>query len=114
MEPVEMFICEIEHLFLHPDQLYIFRVNPDCDACLTYAAKSNPPDQSTRPEEYFEELSHFNGLPIVEATTKARAQGLRSRMTLIDGQPCIITADFVPTRVNFVVQDGVVVKASFG
>ena len=32
MEPVtipakcEMFICEIEHLFLHPDQLYIFRV----------------------------------------------------------------------------------------
>jgi hypothetical protein len=56
----------------------------------------------------------FTGLSVVDAANKARELGLRSRMTSIDGQPCIIHADFDPLRLNFAVQDGLVMEASFG
>jgi hypothetical protein len=38
---IEMGLCEIPHLFLHPGQLYKFVVMPDCPACAKAAAQSN-------------------------------------------------------------------------
>ena len=29
----EMYICEVPHIVLHPDQLYYFLVDLDCEAC---------------------------------------------------------------------------------
>ena len=36
----EMFICEVAHVVLHIDQLYIFRVHTLCDECLRLAQYS--------------------------------------------------------------------------
>ena len=33
---VEMYICEIAHIILHPNQQYIFRTHPTCQKCLNY------------------------------------------------------------------------------
>ena len=33
---VEMRVCEIAHLILHPGQLYRFTVDPDCAGCRAY------------------------------------------------------------------------------
>jgi hypothetical protein len=45
-EPVtEMYICEVPHLFLHVNQLYIFRVHPECDECKALALHT-PKEQS--------------------------------------------------------------------
>ena len=33
---VTMYVCEINHLILHPNQLYIFIQHPDCEACKKY------------------------------------------------------------------------------
>lgn len=35
---VEMWLCEVPHLFLRPDQLYRFGVDPNCQACVSAAA----------------------------------------------------------------------------
>lgn len=37
MEPLELFLCEISNLFLHPNQPYIFRKHPSCPDCERYA-----------------------------------------------------------------------------
>lgn len=31
--PLEMYLCEQNMVILKPNQLYIFRVAPDCDKC---------------------------------------------------------------------------------
>jgi hypothetical protein len=33
-----MYVCEIAHLILNPDQLYMFHVHPGCRACGDYGA----------------------------------------------------------------------------
>lgn len=30
---IEMYMCEVNGIFLRPDQLYIFRVDPNCEKC---------------------------------------------------------------------------------
>lgn len=35
-QPTEIALCEIEHICLHPDQLYVFRKVPGCVACEAY------------------------------------------------------------------------------
>lgn len=35
---VEMRICEIPHLFLKPNQKYVFTVDPKCESCVKAAA----------------------------------------------------------------------------
>lgn len=37
--PTEMYVCEIDHLILHANQPYIFRVHPHCDKCKAYNGK---------------------------------------------------------------------------
>jgi len=32
----EMYLCEVSHLILRPDQSYIFRKHPECDDCKKY------------------------------------------------------------------------------
>jgi hypothetical protein len=36
----EMYICEVAHVILHVDQLYVFRVHPHCEECLRLAKYS--------------------------------------------------------------------------
>jgi hypothetical protein len=36
----EMYICEVAHVILHIDQLYVFRVHTYCDECLRLAQYS--------------------------------------------------------------------------
>ena len=35
-KPTEMYLCEIDHVILHPDQTYIFREDPNCVLCKKY------------------------------------------------------------------------------
>lgn len=37
----EMYLCEVDHLILHPGQLYRFFVHPACIGCMSYV--SGPP-----------------------------------------------------------------------
>ena len=42
---IEMGLCEVEHVMLHPNQLYRFVVMPDCDKCKSldvYSPKEMP------------------------------------------------------------------------
>jgi len=43
-QPTEMYVCEIAHLILHPEQLYRFHIHPDCKGCRDYsgAAQGTP------------------------------------------------------------------------
>ncbi len=42
-EPVrELYICEIQHLVLHVNQLYVFRVHPTCEECNRLARIGTP------------------------------------------------------------------------
>lgn len=41
-EPITMFICETEHIFLKPDVTYLFEVDPDCESCLRYVDRTSP------------------------------------------------------------------------
>lgn len=34
--PTEMYVCEIAHLILRPNQTYRFAVHPDCEKCHKY------------------------------------------------------------------------------
>lgn len=47
----EMYLCETEFLVLHPDQLYLFRVEPDCQRCeeLARAGRGGAPGEPTAP-----------------------------------------------------------------
>ena len=40
---VEMYVCEIAHLILHPGQLYRFMVDENCAECKTYFGKHHNP-----------------------------------------------------------------------
>ena len=37
---IEMYICEVAHVILHVDQLYVFRVHTYCEECLRLAKHS--------------------------------------------------------------------------
>lgn len=37
-EVTEMYLCEVAHLFLRPNQLYRFIVAPDCQKCIDLAS----------------------------------------------------------------------------
>jgi hypothetical protein len=43
---IEMYVCEINRLVLHTDQLYRFSVDPTCEACKAYVAAGNPVEAS--------------------------------------------------------------------
>ncbi len=40
MEPIELGLCEVEHIFLKPNQLYVFVVIPDCEKCAQLAKEA--------------------------------------------------------------------------
>lgn len=42
-EPLEMALCEQNHVILRPDVVYIFRVIPGCAECARLAAHYSPP-----------------------------------------------------------------------
>lgn len=42
-EPIKMFICEVDYIFLKPDVTYLFEVNPTCEKCCRYVERSHEP-----------------------------------------------------------------------
>ena len=40
-EPIKMFICEVDHIFLKPDVTYLFEVDPLCEKCCRYVERSH-------------------------------------------------------------------------
>jgi hypothetical protein len=52
-QPTEMYVCEIAHLVLHPEQLYRFHIHPDCKGCKDYSgAAQGTPQVETKPVIY--------------------------------------------------------------
>ncbi len=49
VEVHEMYLCETEQLFLHPDQLYRFIVHPTCRRCKEIAIIGDPSAPNTEP-----------------------------------------------------------------
>lgn len=45
-EVIEMNLCEIDQVFLKPDQLYVFRLDPACEDCVAYSKALPPPKKS--------------------------------------------------------------------
>ena len=39
---IEMGLCEVDHILLQPDRLYIFRVIPGCKTCEALASIASP------------------------------------------------------------------------
>lgn len=48
------------------------------------------------------------GKPVAEAQSLAEAAGYRLRVTVVDGEPNIVTMDFRMDRINVAVDNGVV------
>lgn len=79
--------------------------------------KSTPKDESpvkdeTPPPAPGDE--DFIGLSIDEAKALAEKRGQPHRVTSIDGNPRMATADFVPDRLNFEIENGRVVAVKRG
>lgn len=47
--------------------------------------------------------------PLAEANTMCETSGYRLRVVRIDGQPLITTCDYVPDRINVVIENDIVV-----
>lgn len=56
----------------------------------------------------------YLGLPLKEAEALADKEGHPHRVLSIDGKSNPVTADFIPDRLNFEVEDGKVVKVTTG
>jgi hypothetical protein len=56
----------------------------------------------------------YVGLTRAAAIAEAEAAGVPWRITRVDDERFSVTQDFVATRVNFEIDDGVVTRATFG
>lgn len=59
-------------------------------------------------------LDAYIGLTVEAAGAKADEEGRPWRIVEEDGQPLVVTQDFVPERLNFTVDDGVVTGVTTG
>jgi len=59
-------------------------------------------------------IDAFIGLDLDEAEAKAEAQGRAFRVAELDGEPMMLTADVVTTRVNVTVENGIVQSGYLG
>ena len=80
-------------------------------ACGSAAADTpTVPSTTADPAEY-RSAGNFLGLPVEEAGTRAEEQGRLWRIIKEDGVDLAVTADYSEDRLNFTVDDGVVVAA---
>ena len=79
---------------------------------------ANPPSSPARGDESTvlagvpPAADQFVGLPLEVARSFAEEQGIQWRVGRQDGEELAVTADFVPGRVTFTVEDGVVTAAT--
>lgn len=59
-------------------------------------------------------LADLVGKSVLEVKTLVKSLDRRFRITRVNGDPCIITHDYDPTRLNVWTKDGVVLKAYIG
>jgi len=80
------------------------------------SGESTPPMEPTPPPvaEPEVESSRYAGFSLEEATRRAEADGLSVRVSVLDGVPQVGTADYRTDRLNFTVEDGIVVDVSIG
>jgi hypothetical protein len=83
------------------------------------AEASTPPsdtDDASLPseQEQAEVLAPFIGLELADAAAQAEADGRALRVAELDGEPMMLTEDFVPSRLNVTVENGVVVGGYLG
>jgi len=86
-----------------------------CNACKPKMEMPTPPiaEQSTstsgasKPE-------HYVGLTLDQAKKASEAGGKRWRIVEEDGIPKPVTRDYNPTRLNFVMEKGIITKVSLG
>jgi len=78
--------------------------------------ESTPPMEPTPPPvvEPEVESSRYVGFPLEESTRRAAADGFSVRVSMLDGVPQVGTADYRTDRLNFTVEDGLVVEVSIG
>jgi hypothetical protein len=75
---------------------------------------SGPGSGPTRPQPRPGAAGRYVGLKTAEAIARAEADGRPWRIAREDGESFPLTQDFVENRVNFEIEDGVVVLATFG
>jgi hypothetical protein len=60
------------------------------------------------------DVSGWIGKTVEEAMQYSKRIGFASRIIQVDGEPMILTCDYIETRVNLNVEDGIVQSVSFG
>ena len=69
---------------------------------------------ATRPKPDGNDPSRYVGLKQDDAIARANADGRPWRIARVDGESFPLTQDFVENRVNFEIEHGHVVRATFG
>jgi len=86
-----------------------------CNACKPKVEMPTPPiaEQSTS-TPVSSEPENYVGLTLEQAKKISEAAGTRWRIVEEDGIPKPVTRDYNPTRLNFVMEKGIITKASLG
>jgi hypothetical protein len=84
----------------------------DSDASSSTTTTSTTP--SSAPLTSADEFTEYLGLTEADAQAQAESDGLPSRVVEREGEELPVTLDFNPDRLNFVIEDGVVVQVTTG
>jgi hypothetical protein len=84
----------------------------DSDASPSTTTTSTTP--SSAPLTSADEFTEYLGLTEADATALAESDGVPSRVVEREGEELPVTLDFNPDRLNFVIEDGVVVQVTTG
>ncbi len=84
----------------------------DSDASSSTTTTSTTP--SSAPLTAVDEFPEYLGLTEAEAAAQAESDGVPSRVIQREGEELAVTLDFNPDRLNFVIEDGVVVSVTTG
>ena len=87
-----------------------------CNACKPKMEMPTPPiaEQSTSTTPVPSKPEIYVGLTLDQAKKTSEAAGTQWRIVEEDGIPKPVTRDYNPTRLNFVMEKGIITKASLG
>ena len=80
---------------------------PDAETSRTAETPPVPAGDPNEPATYV-------GLSLSVAQQTAEKAGLRHRIVRLDGEERMVTRDFIPTRLNFIVENDVVTEVTKG
>lgn len=86
-------------------------INPSPDASVEIPTEEEMQEQVRRTEEF---AATVIGLSTDEAIARIEVEGFIARVVAEDGEYFAVTEDYVTTRVNLVIVDGVVTEATAG